>query len=118
MRSFDIAKEREGYKLQLEESRARLVHRLSSLPEIVRISIVGSYARGRADLFTDLDVIVVMDTDTPFLERQRKVYELALASVDLDILCYTPSEFEHMKSKPFLKRALQDEIVLYEKRPT
>ena len=118
MGSFDVSKERAEYRLHLEQSLDGIVECLSRLPEVVRISVFGSYARGKADLFTDLDIIVVMNTDKSFLERQRKIYDLAPASVDIDILCYTPSEFEHMKSKPFLKRALQDEIVLYEKRST
>lgn len=36
-------------------------------------------------------------------------------AVDVDILCYTPDEFAVMKGRDFLRRALSDETVLYER---
>jgi predicted nucleotidyltransferase len=101
----------------LERSLDLLVKTLSQRSDILRISVFGSYARGRADLFTDLDVLVIMDTTRPFLERQRELYELLALPVDLDLLCYTPHEFENLKDQPFLRHALTDEKVVYEKKP-
>jgi len=51
------------------------------------VSLFGSYARGRRDLFTDLDLFVVWDTDRPLLDRQRYLYSLLSLPVDLDIVC-------------------------------
>ncbi|MGB4781305.1 nucleotidyltransferase domain-containing protein [Candidatus Methylomirabilis sp.] len=50
---------------------------------------MGSYARGRADLFTDLDLLVVMETNLSFIDRLRMLYPLLALPVDLDLLCYT-----------------------------
>ena len=111
----DLSANRERYRAKLQEALDIVVQKLSAVPEVRRISVFGSYARGRADLFTDLDVLIIMDSDKSFVERQQRVYELLAVPVDLDALCYTPSEFEAMKGRPFLWRALQDEIVLYEK---
>ena len=72
---------------------------------------------GRADLFTDLDVLVIMDTDQPFIERQRELYELLGLPVDLDLFCYTADEFDKLRHRPFLWYALTSERVLYEKKP-
>jgi predicted nucleotidyltransferase len=84
------------------------------MPGVRRVSVFGSAARGRADLFTDLDVLVVRETDEPFVERHASLYrELALA-VDLDLICYTPEEFRVMRERPFLRRILAQEVVLYE----
>lgn len=54
----------------------------------------GSYARGTADAFSDLDLVVVLDTDLPRLERHRALAELFEASpIGIDLLVYTPLEF-------------------------
>ena len=101
----------------LEQSLQEIVTKLSALEGVERISLFGSYARGRADLFTDLDILVVMDTDKAFLERLRILYRLLAVPVDLDLFCYTPQEFRSLKERPFFKRILQGEVVLYEKKP-
>lgn len=55
----------------------------------------GSYARGVADAWSDLDLAVVIETDLPRLERGRLLCDLYDAlPVSLDLLVFTPSEFE------------------------
>jgi predicted nucleotidyltransferase len=117
MAKTDIAEERRRYHDLLEHSLLSLVAALKERGDVLRISVFGSYARGRVDLFTDLDVLVIMETAMPFLERQRVLYELLALPVDLDLLCYTPQEFNTMKDRPFLRHALREEKVLYEKKP-
>ncbi len=114
-----LQRERERYRAALEQAVERIRERFSALLEVERVSLFGSYARGKRDLLTDLDVLVVMRTEEPFLQRLKRLYRLAEAGVDLDILCYTPEEFARMKTRPFLRHALKDEVVLYEKpRPS
>ena len=61
----------------------------------IRAVAFGSYARGVADAWSDLDLVVVMETDLPRLERGRLLDDLYDAlPVSLDILVYTPAEFE------------------------
>ena len=115
MDNATLARKRREYRKLLDYSAGRIVTRLSDL-NVKRISLFGSYARGRSDLFTDLDVLVIMDTDKPFTERIAEIYSLLALPVDADILCYTPGEFRRMKETPFLKKALADEVVLYEKK--
>jgi predicted nucleotidyltransferase len=114
MDNATLARKRREYRKLLDYSAGQIVTRLSGL-NIRRISLFGSYARGRRDLFTDLDVLVIMDTDKPFPERTAEIYGLLALPVDTDVLCYTPREFRRMKDTPFLKKALTDEVVLYEK---
>ncbi len=111
-----IADARASYRKDLQQTLERIVAVLSAREEVERISLFGSYAKGRADLFTDLDILVVMKTADGMLERLRRLYALLAAPVDLDILCYTPEEFENMKDRPLMKRILAEERVLYEKR--
>ena len=55
----------------------------------------GSYARGAADAWSDFDLVVVIETDLPKLERGRLLDGLYDAlPVSLDLLVFTPSEFE------------------------
>lgn len=54
----------------------------------------GSYARGTADGFSDLDLVVVLDTDRPFLERaDLSAGVVAALPIGVDVLVYTPEEF-------------------------
>jgi predicted nucleotidyltransferase len=54
----------------------------------------GSWARGTADGFSDLDLAVVLDTPLPRLERGHLLRGVVEAlPVAVDLLVYTPAEF-------------------------
>jgi hypothetical protein len=59
-------------------------------------------------------VIVVRETEEPFVTRHRSLYRALALPVDLDLICYTPEEFEAMRGRPFLREILSQEVVLYE----
>jgi predicted nucleotidyltransferase len=109
---------RAEYAERLAQALQDIVTKLSALEGVVRISLFGSYARGRADLSTDLDVLVIMDTDMGFIERMAWLYRMLAVPVDMDLICYTPAEFEALKDRPFLRHVLREEVVLYEKKPS
>lgn len=109
----DLVARRKKYAANLRDGLKELVHTLSSLPEVKKISLFGSYARGSRDLLTDLDVLIVMDTDEGFVARLRRIYGLLELSVDYDILCYTPAELKALKNRGFFKKIQDEEIVLY-----
>lgn len=62
---------------------------------VERAIVFGSWARGEADGFSDLDLAVVMDTPLPRLQRAvplaRELDQTLPMAVDL--LVYTPDEF-------------------------
>lgn len=113
---MSLAKKREEYINLLSTSLAVAIDKLSKSDNVNRISLFGSYARSKADLFTDLDILIIMDTHKPFLERMKEVYALLALPVDADILCYTPQEFERLKKRPFFQKILAEEVILYEKK--
>lgn len=110
----NLSAQRAAYAQSLDEARRRVVEILSKIPGIRRVSLVGSAARGRRDLFTDLDLLVIWDTDKPIVERSKLLHSLLDLSVDLDVICYTPREFRELRDLPFLRRLMSEEVVLYE----
>ncbi len=72
-----------------------------------KVFLIGSTAGEEPNPYGDVDLVVVMRTEMRFLERLRVAYEAVAARVDMDILVYTPDEFEELKSSsPFLRQAL------------
>ena len=116
-REASLAARRAEYAARLRESLERIVASLAALDEVERVSVFGSYARGRVDLGTDLDVLVVMRTDRGFVDRLGALYSRLAVPVDLDLLCYTPEEFAATADEPFLRQIRDGEVVLYEKNP-
>ena len=72
--------------------------------------LVGSRARDTATPESDIDVIIVAPTDRPFVDRFRDYLPAIQApGVGVDLLVYTPEEFEQMRieERPFLSHAME-----------
>ncbi len=78
-----------------------------------RIILFGSHARGQPA--ADIDVLLIKDTDDRFLERLRKVYERWTLPVAVDILVYTPSEWETLihEERGFILRIQREGREIY-----
>jgi predicted nucleotidyltransferase len=101
------------------EKKKRIEEIVSSLREYdpERIILFGSHARRDADEYSDLDLVVIKETEERFLDRLKRVYELVRPTFAMDLLVYTPEEFARMKEEgnPFIERVLEEGVVLYEK---
>ncbi len=99
--------------------KGRIEEIVSSLREYdpERIILFGSHARRDADEYSDLDLVIIKETEERFLDRLKRVYEIMQPDFALDILVYTPGEFAHMleEGNPFLERVLEEGIVIYER---
>ncbi len=86
-----------------------------------QIVLFGSLARGDAGEHSDIDLIVIKDTDLHRQERRRECEDLlpALLGVGVDIIVYTPAEVEGMieRRNPFLAAAFTDGVVVYDRNP-
>ncbi len=111
-----LEQKRTQYKQALRTSLDRILNQLASMPEVEKVILFGSYAAGRRDLFTDLDLLVVMDTEQDFLERTADLYRQIQTDVDVDLLVYTPEEFENQQLSGFVRHALATGQVVYEKK--
>ncbi len=81
----------------LEEIVAFLREALSKHKNVVEAFIFGSVAMNRGDYWSDIDVVIVAEVDVPFIERPRAFFDLFDLGVPMDILVYTPEEFETLR---------------------
>ncbi len=65
-----------------------------------KIVIFGSVARHEATDDSDLDMLIVMDTDAPYLSRSYPIRRLLYENdIPLDLMVLTPDEFESRSKK-------------------
>lgn len=99
----------------------RIAERLRPIFEqhrVRRATVFGSLARGESSRRSDLDLIVVMDTDARFLDR----YDALLAPIAralperaVDLLIYTPEELARIAHRRFIAAALREGKTIYER---
>lgn len=97
---------------ELKAELDRILNRLKKDPSVRLVLLFGSLARGDARDHSDIDLIVVKETEKRFLDRLDEFYDDAREA--MDVLVYTPQEFEQMKERPFVKMALKEGKILYE----
>ena len=79
--------------------------------------LYGSIARGEPSPHSDVDLILVQETEKRFLERYAGILAplaQALPERDVEVLIYTPAELDYMACRPFIARALREGKVIYE----
>ena len=59
--------------------------------------VFGSFVEGKLNPWSDLDLLIVADTELPFLERPRQFAKLNELGVPVDVLVYTKDEFDALK---------------------
>ena len=59
--------------------------------------LFGSVAMNQEGYWSDIDVVIVADVAEPFIERPRAFFDLFDLGVPVDILVYTPEEFETIR---------------------
>ena len=102
------------------EELARLARASLEAAGAERAVAFGSWARGTADGYSDLDLAVVLRTDLPFVERGRLLGALVDAlPVGVDLLVYTPEEFARgLRSRRGVFDAIAREGVTIHERGT
>ena len=81
------------------------------------IVIFGSVARHEATEDSDLDIMVVMETDLDYLHRGTDIRRaLRGVMMSMDIIVVTPEEYEAEKEDPFefVHEIMSTGIVAYE----
>jgi predicted nucleotidyltransferase len=80
-----------------------------------RIYLFGSHARGEADEDSDVDLVVIQSTELPFFERMRRAAACVDPDWPVDILVYTPVEFDSMRRQgnAFAELIADEGVVLH-----
>jgi predicted nucleotidyltransferase len=101
----------------LEHELARYVWLLCGCEGLHRVIVFGSLSTGDTHPWSDIDLLIVQDTDLPFLKRSRALRELLQPRVGTDLLVYTPAEFARLSAeRPFVRQAILERgRVVYER---
>ena len=83
-----------------------------------RIILFGSYSNGRQEIDSDLDILIIKETDEKYRERTLKVRRILSEEnsiIGMDIIVYTPEELSKRMEigDSFLSKILNEGIVLY-----
>lgn len=79
-----------------------------------RVIFFGSFARNESDELSDIDLVIIKETDDDFFSRIRKVLKILDLKTAIDVLVYTPSEFQTMQEQGnvLIESILEEGIVL------
>ena len=84
-----------------------------------KVILFGSWVWGTPHEDSDIDLLVVMESDKPRIERQHEVKEtVGYAGMPVDVLVHTPEELQesiNIKRNLFLEDIVRNGKVLYEK---
>jgi len=103
-------------KQKLDSELKRIVGKIKELGA-KKIILFGSVARGNISFDSDIDLIIIKETDKRFLKRLEEVYAYIKPRAAMDILVYTPREFECLlEESDFIKDAVEKGTVIYEEK--
>lgn len=100
-----------------QEQIDQLVHKIVASYQPEKVILIGSYAAGNQNENSDLDLLIVKNTPLPAHKRASEISGLLKGILfPIDVLIYTQSEFEQMKTLKysFLYQALSKNKILYE----
>ena len=83
-----------------------------------KIILFGSYASGNATNDSDLDLLIIQETELPRHKRSFDIQKSLKGSmIPMDILVYTIKEFEEERNQKnsFLHSLIQNSEILYER---
>ena len=82
-----------------------------------RVILFESYARGDFHADSDVDLLIVKDTDERFIDRIASVLAVTGAKIPVEPVVYTPTELEQMRARQsgLMAEVERDGKVLYER---
>ena len=81
-----------------------------------KVLLFGSFARGDHHGLSDIDLIVIRETDKKFVDRIAEILEFCDVNIPVEPLVYTPAEIEQLltEGNSFIRQALAEAKVLYD----
>jgi uncharacterized protein len=83
--------------------------------------LFGSFAKGRQTRKSDIDLILIQDTEKRYFDRFEGILVdlyRNLRGRDVEVFIYTPQEFERISDRRFIQRALAEGQVHSGSQPT
>ena len=97
---------------------AEVVRRILTIGSPIKILLFGSHAKGTARPDSDLDLLIIEESDLPRYQRSGR-YRRVLCGMfpAKDIAVWTPQEIEEWKAVPnaFISTVLAEGKLLYER---
>lgn len=104
---------------EVEEKIRQIVDKIVKEYQPDKILLFGSWAWGEPHQWSDVDLLVIKDSDKSPIERMREVKRI-IFGMDLptDILVYTPEQLSRRSflGDPFIKKILTGGRLLYVKK--
>jgi uncharacterized protein len=104
-------------KAILEEQLSNIVNSIVNQYAPEKIILFGSLATGEIHEWSDIDLLVIKETDQRFLKRLHEIARICENRVGLDCLVYTPQEYERESRENlfFQEEIVKKGRVIYEK---
>ena len=83
---------------------------------VKKVVLFGSFSRASHTRKSDLDLMIITETDKRFFERYEqfdKIHEI-MNDRAVDMLIYTSGELFSISHRPFIKRILSEGETIYE----
>jgi len=115
-----VIKTKRKREVKTEEWLARVIAQLTEALvayDALEAYLIGSFARGEWDDYSDIDLIVMKQTDKGFLARLKEFSEILKPDFAIDYFIYTPEEFARMpRISDFFRSSMKDAVKIYEKK--
>ena len=95
-------------KKLLELELARYIRLLTEPGNPEKVILFGTLATGGIHEWSDIDLVVVEQTELSFFQRLRRIRKLLQPRVGIDVMVYTPEEFNQLSAE---RAFFRDEIV-------
>ena len=99
-----------------EQEIKRVAARLGKAADAQQVILFGSHARGEAGENSDVDLMIIAESDLPRFKRSRKLYkQLQPYPFGMDLVVYTPREIERGKKShvSFVSAVLREGKTVY-----
>ena len=82
---------------------------------VSKVIVFGSYATGNVKEDSDLDIVLIAETKDNFWKRLKAISKHYSNKVGMDVLFYTPQEFNDLADKRvfFKKEIVEKGLVVY-----
>ncbi|KAA5806010.1 nucleotidyltransferase domain-containing protein [Thermoanaerobacterium thermosaccharolyticum] len=106
------------FDYSLEEELKSLVDTIVEKCNPQKIILFGSMANGKQTVWSDIDLVIIMDTDLRYIDRLLYISQIAKCDVPVDFFVYTPEEerrFIETNNLFYTKEVIEKGKVLYER---